>query len=109
MDATASVAGLDYALRSLAPGGVCTGVGYYFMRKGGLPLMQMYINDSTLHVGVSHPRAALPKVLALFQTGKFKPEVVTTLVADWQDAPRAFLEQTTKVVVKRSTLGETRR
>ncbi len=106
VDASASVAGLDYALRSLAPGGVCTGVGYYFARKGGLPLMQMYINDSTLHVGVSHPRAALPKLLALLQTGKFKPEIVTTLLADWDDAPKAFLEQTTKVVVRRTAMRD---
>jgi threonine dehydrogenase-like Zn-dependent dehydrogenase len=101
VDASASVAGLTYALRSLAPGGICTGVGYYFERKGGLPLMQMYINDTTLHIGVSHPRADLPQLLALLQTGKFRPERVTTLTADWDDAPRAFLEQTTKVVVRR--------
>ncbi|MFL6655508.1 MAG: zinc-binding dehydrogenase [Sulfurifustis sp.] len=104
VDASASLAGLNHALRSLAPGGVCTGVGYYFARKGGLPLMQMYINDWTLHVGVSHPRADLPKLLALLETRRFKPEVVTTLLAEWDDAPRAFLEQTTKVVVTRDAL-----
>src|SRR4029077_16274597 len=81
VDASASVEGLGYALRSLAPGGVCTGVGYYFARKGGLPLMQMYINDSTLHVGVSLPRAVLPSLLALLPTGKFKPQTITTLSA----------------------------
>lgn len=104
VDASASLAGLNHALRSLAPGGVCTGVGYYFARKGGLPLMQMYINDWTLRVGVSHPRADLPKLLALLEKRVFKPEIVTTVLADWDDAPRAFLEQTTKVVVKRRPL-----
>jgi alcohol dehydrogenase len=105
VDASASIAGLNYALRSLAPGGICTGVGFYFMRKAALPLMQMYMNSSTLHIGVSHPRADLPRLLAFLQTGKFKPEKITTLVADWDDAPRAFLERTTKVVVERDPLN----
>lgn len=104
VDCSASVAGLDYALRSLAPGGVCTGVGYYFARKSGLPLMQMYINDSTLRVGVSHPRADLPAILSMLGTTTFRPELVTTRVADWDEAPAAFLERTTKVVVKRAPL-----
>jgi len=103
-DASATVAGLQYALRSLAPGGVCTGVGYYFARTSALPLTHMYMNSSTLHVGVSHPRADLPQVLALIGEGKFKPEKVTTLTAAWDDAPTAFLERTTKVVVRRDPL-----
>jgi alcohol dehydrogenase len=101
-DATASTAGLDYALRSLAPGGICTGVGYYFARRAPVPLMHMYLNSSTLHVGVSHARANLPAVLELLQAGSFKPEKVTTLLADWDDAPAAFLARTTKVVVRRA-------
>jgi alcohol dehydrogenase len=104
VDASASIAGLNYALRSLAPGGICTGVGIYVMRKAALPLMQMFTNSSTLHIGVAHHRADLPGLLAFLQTGKFKPEKVTTLVANWDDAPRAFLERTTKVVVKRDPL-----
>ncbi len=105
VDASASIAGLNFALRSLAPGGICTGVGYYFMRKAALPLMQMFANSSTLHIGVAHPRADLPRLLAFLQAGKFKPEKVTTLTANWDDAPRAFLERTTKVVVKRDPLN----
>ena len=104
VDASASGAGLNYALRSLAPGGVCTGVGFYFKSRYSLPLMQMFVNDSTLHVGVAHPRADLPAVLELLQAGRFRPEKVTTLVADWADAPKAFLERTTKVVVHRAPL-----
>ncbi len=103
VDASASIAGLNYALRSLAPGGICTGVGIY--GKAALPLMQMFTNSSTLHIGVAHHRADLPRLLAFLQTGKFKPEKVTTLVANWDDAPRAFLERTTKVVVKRDPLN----
>jgi alcohol dehydrogenase len=45
------------------------------------------------------------RIAAFLKTGKFKPEKVTTLVANWDDAPRAFLERTTKVVVKRDPLN----
>jgi alcohol dehydrogenase len=104
VDASADPAGLNYALRSLAPGGVCTSVGYYFRKRTPIPFMQMYANDSTLHTGVSHPRPALPELLALIASGRFDPAKVTTLVAEWDDAPQAFLERTTKVVVRRAPL-----
>lgn len=93
--------GLNYAIRSLAPGGVCTSVGYYFQKCSCLPIMQMYINGSTFFTGISNPRADLPEVLDLIKSGKFKPELITTLVADWADAPTAYLERGTKVVIKR--------
>ena len=101
VDASARVSGLNYAIRSLAPGGICSSVGYYFQKRTDLPLMQMYLNGSTFYTGISNPRADLPELLTLIQSGKFKPEMVTTLVADWADAPRAYLERGTKVVIKR--------
>lgn len=104
VDASANPDGLRYAIRSLAPGGICTSVGYYFQARTGLPLMYMYATGATLHTGVSHARANIPDVLALIQARRFRPELVTTLVADWDDAPAAFLERTTKVVVQRAPL-----
>jgi threonine dehydrogenase-like Zn-dependent dehydrogenase len=101
VEASSTGAGLRYALRSLSPGGVCTAVGFYFARQTGLPLMQMYANSTTLHVGVSHPRADLPQVIALVAAGKFDPLKVATLIADWDDAPDAFTTRTTKVIVRR--------
>lgn len=101
VDASATESGLQYALRVLAPGGHCTGVCFYFRKGTPTPLFQMYLNSSTLHVGVSHPRAVLPEVLELISQKKFRPELVTTLHADWEDAPDAYLEKTTKVVLSR--------
>ena len=103
VDATASDDGIRFALRSLAPGGCCTGVGYYFFKSAKLPLAQMYLNTTTLHLGVSNPRSDLPDLLALIASRRFQPEKVTTMVASWDDAPQAFLEDTTKVVVQRSS------
>lgn len=104
VDASAEAAGLNYAIRSLSPGGECTSVGYYFQKATSVPLMHMYVMSSTLRTGVSHPRADLPELVDFIKTGKFKPEKVTTLRADWRDAADAFLIPTTKVVVTRAPL-----
>jgi hypothetical protein len=63
--------------------------------------MHMYANDMTLHLGVSHPRAVLPDVLAWVHEHDFPAESVTTLLADWDDAPSAYAERTTKLVLHR--------
>jgi threonine dehydrogenase-like Zn-dependent dehydrogenase len=104
VDASAKQSGLRHALQNLAPGGICTSVGYFFKRGTSLPLMQMYGNCSTLHVGLSHARPVLPDVLALIESKKFQPEKVTTHLASWADAGRAFLTPGAKVVVTRPSL-----
>jgi threonine dehydrogenase-like Zn-dependent dehydrogenase len=105
VDASANREGLNFAIRSLAPGGICTSVGYYFQKGTSIPLMQMYANSSTLHTGISHPRADLPEVVELIKSKKFQPEKITTVLAKWDDAAEAFLERTTKVVVHRPALS----
>lgn len=104
VDASAYPEGLRFAIRSLAPGGVCTSVGYYFQKGTSLPLMQMYANDSRFHTGISHPRADIPDVLDLIENKRFQPEKITTLLASWEDAAGAYLERTSKVVVHRPTV-----
>jgi threonine dehydrogenase-like Zn-dependent dehydrogenase len=104
VEASSSAAGIRHALRSTAPGGVCTAVGYYLATNTGIPLMHMYANDITLHLGVSHPRAVLPDVLAWVDAHDFPAERVTTLLADWDDAPSAYAERTTKLVLHRPPL-----
>jgi threonine dehydrogenase-like Zn-dependent dehydrogenase len=102
VDASSAAAGLAFSLGALAPGGRCTSVGF-FLRKGTpLPLWRMYLKSTTLHIGVSHPRASLPEVLPLVASGRLRPEKVFTRIADWKDADRVFLEPTTKVVVHRA-------
>jgi alcohol dehydrogenase len=105
VDASSTTRGLTHALRALAPGGACTGVGFYVRRGTPLPLWNMYLKSATLHVGVAHARADLPALLALLERRSFEPAVVTSLVADWEDAPRALLEPETKVVLSRKPLG----
>jgi threonine dehydrogenase-like Zn-dependent dehydrogenase len=104
VDASSTTAGLAYALRVLAPGGVCTGVGFYVRRGTPLPLWGMYFKSATLHVGLSHPRADIPGVVSLVERGSLRPEKVLSCVADWTDAPQALLERSTKVALRRTPL-----
>jgi threonine dehydrogenase-like Zn-dependent dehydrogenase len=101
VEATSRAAGLRRALHALAPGGVCTAVGYYLATGTRVPLMRMYATDGALRVGVSHARAILPDLLAFVARTGFPAERVTTLAASWDDAPAAYAARTTKVVLHR--------
>ncbi len=104
VEASSRAAGLRRAIRSLAPGGICTAVGYYLAAGTRVPLMRMYATDATLRIGVSHARATLPELLGFIARDAFPAERVTTLTADWNDAPTAYLTRTTKVVLARDRL-----
>jgi threonine dehydrogenase-like Zn-dependent dehydrogenase len=104
VEATSRAAGLRRAVRALTPGGICTAVGYYLSSGTRVPLMRMYATDATLRLGVSHARAILPELLEFVRTTGFPAERVTTLLAGWDDAPRAYAERTTKVVLRRDRL-----
>jgi threonine dehydrogenase-like Zn-dependent dehydrogenase len=104
VEATSRAAGLRAAIRALAPGGVCTAVGYYLATGTRVPLMRMYATDATLRLGVSHARALIPDLLAFIAETGFEAERVTSLTADWDDAPTAYLAKTTKVVLARHPL-----
>ncbi|WP_330252987.1 alcohol dehydrogenase catalytic domain-containing protein [Nocardia sp. NBC_00565] len=107
VEATSTAAGVDLALRALAPGGYCTPVGYYLPPGTKVPLMHMYANDATLHISVSHVRPVLPDLLDFIARTDFPAEHVTTLLADWDDAPHAYTSRTTKLVLHRPPLDAT--
>jgi len=105
VEGTATAAGVDVALRSLAPGGVCRPVGFYLPPGTKVPLMHMYVNDATLKIAVSSVRPLLPELLDFVAADGFPAEIVTTLTADWDDAPEAYKAHTTKLVLHRPRLG----
>jgi threonine dehydrogenase-like Zn-dependent dehydrogenase len=106
VDGSGVAPGLDFAIRSLASGGICTTVAFYLRAGTPVPLWRMYVHGGTLKTGLANVRADLPDILAAVQSGKLKPEMVTTRVADWNDAPDALLDPTTKVVLVRKPLHE---
>ncbi|PJZ43397.1 hypothetical protein CH370_02935 [Leptospira kmetyi] len=104
VDASAAPAGLDCAIRSTAPGGVSTSIGIYYEKGTPMPLFEMWIKQLNFRTGVINARIEIPEILSLVQSGLLKPELVTTKLADWEDAEKAFLDPTLKVVVHRKTL-----
>ena len=89
--ADVSVASLGLALSSTAPDGICSSSGGLH-RAARIPFLQMYIRNATLHVGRTHVRALMPKVLELMSQGALHPESVTTTVAPLDEAPRVLRE-----------------
>ena len=104
VEASSRGTGVRDALRSLSPGGVCTAVGYYLATNTGVPLMHMYATDATLRLGVSSVRPTLPDLLEFVAGTDFPAERVTTVLADWEDAPTAYTVRTTKLVLQRPPL-----
>jgi alcohol dehydrogenase len=101
VEASSHGSGVRDAIRSLNPGGICTPVGYYLAPNTKVPLMHMYANDATLRIGVSSVRPLLPELLDFVARTGFPAEKVTTLLADWEDAPTAYAERATKLVLHR--------
>jgi alcohol dehydrogenase len=61
-------------------------------RRASFPLAACYVRNVTLHIGRSHVRAVMPEVLALMASGQLKPELVTTDVSSFDEAPAALRE-----------------
>ncbi|MEU1984949.1 alcohol dehydrogenase catalytic domain-containing protein [Nocardia sp. NPDC019395] len=91
VDSTGTPRGLRRVLAHTAPDGICTCV-WSLHRRASIPLAAGYVRNVTLHVGRSHVRAVMPDVLDLMATGRLRPELVTTLVAGFDDAPEALRE-----------------
>lgn len=101
VDASARAEGLALALRSTEPGGTCTNVGVAFEMLTPIPLLEMYGNGVTLHVGRAHARPPMPELLRAIADGVISPEHVTTDTVRWDDAADAMSDPPTKLVVTR--------
>jgi alcohol dehydrogenase len=99
---TTEPSGLAAALRSTEPGGTCTSTTIYFGRDIAIPMLEMYTTGVTLTTSRVSARAAIPDVLDLIASGRLHPELVTSRVVEWADAPDALAEHTHKTVVVRA-------
>lgn len=106
VDASNLPAGIDYAVRSTAPGGICEVPSYHTSVRTGVPLMHMTFTDITMHVGTSHAAATIPDVLRWVDDNDFPAEKVTPIVSEWNDAPAAYgtRHNTTKPAIFRSPI-----
>jgi threonine dehydrogenase-like Zn-dependent dehydrogenase len=104
VDGSGAGRALPVAIRSLAPGGICTTVFFYLRAGTSIPLWHMYLHGGTLSTGLANVRADLPDIMHTIQSGALRPELVTTLRAQWADATEALLIPTTKVILVRPSL-----
>ena len=102
VDAGLTANGLHYALASTRPEGICHSTSFYAGANVPMPLGKMYTLGIRFYIGRAHAVALLPAVLPLIESGRFRPQEVTTRVAGWDDAPRAWLEPAIKLVVVRN-------
>ena len=101
VDAGLTPEGLTYAIRSTAPEGILQSVSFYPGGTMPMPLGRLYTLGIRFFVGRAHAAALLPEVMPLIESGRLRPQDVTTRVVPWDDAPRAFLEPAVKLILQR--------
>jgi alcohol dehydrogenase len=102
VDCGVTTAGLHYALGSTEPEGTFQSLSFYAAPATPVPLGRLYTLGIRWFVGRAHAVSLLPEVMPLIAAGKLRPGEVTTQVCDWEDAPRAYLEDSIKLVVARA-------
>jgi threonine dehydrogenase-like Zn-dependent dehydrogenase len=94
-------AGLNCALRSTEPDGVCTAIAIFFEPETPMPLFEMYTRGIRFHTGRCHARPAIEPILDLVRAGSFKPELVTRETASFDAAADAVAAHDGKLVISR--------
>ena len=101
VDASADPDGLACALRSTAPSGFSSTVAGQIYRDVPMPVSRMYTYCCTFKTGRVNARPAMPELLKLIGKGKLRPELVTSRVCSFEEAPEALLAPERKLVAVR--------
>ncbi|HZG49603.1 MAG TPA: alcohol dehydrogenase catalytic domain-containing protein [Thermoleophilaceae bacterium] len=101
VDCGASRESLACALRSTEPGGECTSTGIVFEPETPVPLLEMYTSGVHFHIGRAQARPVVPRILELVVEGRLRPELVTSRVVGWDEAPEAVAAPERKLVIER--------
>lgn len=105
VDASQEPEGLSCALRSTAPHGHCTSTSIYFQGELPVPITELYMKGITFRTGRTHSRAVLPSTLELIASGRIDPGLVVSEYARWNEASTALCDYTTKLIVRRDSIG----
>ena len=63
----------------------------------------MYLNGVSFRTGRGHARPVIRSLLELVAAGRFRPELVTSQIADWETAPEVLSEPPRKLVLIRTS------
>jgi alcohol dehydrogenase len=100
VDATSREEGLRFCINSTESEGTLTSVGIYF-GDVALPLFDMYTRGITFITGRVQARRDLPAALALLEQGALDLGAVATTIVPWDEAPRAWVDNFPKLVLRR--------
>lgn len=103
VDASASSEGLLCALRSTEREGICSSVGGHFAPVA-MPLMEMYSRGIRFTTGRGKARPNFERVIDFIGAGRVRPELVTSEVASFDDAPQVLADPSLKPMLVRPPL-----
>ncbi len=95
-------AGLDPVKLASVADDVCDGyraVSPHLAARPGADVL--YTWGIEFHIGRVNSAAVLPEVVALIAEGRLHPEVVTSKVIGWEEAPERYLDRAVKLVAAR--------
>jgi threonine dehydrogenase-like Zn-dependent dehydrogenase len=101
VNASLTQEGLQCAIRSTEPGGVCTCVAFAMEPQTPMPLFEMYTNGIEFRIGRVMARPLIPQLLEMAAAGSLHPDRITSKVVAWDDAADAVPDPETKLIVTR--------
>lgn len=99
IEAGATPAGLDLAIKMTAEDGFCNCVGSLHT-SSKIPTALMFGRNVTVRVGRTHAHGQIGPVLDLVAAGRIRPQEVTSVVAGLDEAPRALRDHVTGEATK---------
>ncbi len=100
VDASADGASLLSAIRSTEPEGMCSSVGGHFSDIA-LPLMEMYARGIHFYTGRGRGKPNVAAAMDFVTAGRVRPELVTSEVGAFDDAPRILADPGLKPILVR--------
>lgn len=103
VDASATAGGLNFALRSTAPCGHCTGVSSPFDAEVDLPLRAMYMKGATYDLSRVHARGQIEDALDCAACGRFDTGAIIQRSLPFSEAAEAMMDADLKLVFLQET------
>jgi threonine dehydrogenase-like Zn-dependent dehydrogenase len=103
VDASMSAESLRCAIRSTEQEGQCSSVGCHF-GEVSMPMMEMYVRGINFYTGRGQGRPNIEKAMAFVDARRMRPELVTTEVVSFDDAPDVLARGSMKPILVRPPL-----
>jgi threonine dehydrogenase-like Zn-dependent dehydrogenase len=106
VDASATVEGLQCAVRSVEAEGTVCSCGGHLNNALSLPIHEMYVRGTHFYTGRGHGGPNVARALDWVSAGRVKPELVISEVANFDDAPQVLANPGLKPVLSRPPITQ---